>query len=320
MITFLIFIIVIGILILVHELGHFISARWAKMKVEEFAIGFPPKIWSKKKGDTVYSINAVPFGGLVKIYGEEGDKRGEGGSFTSKSFLARFGVIAAGVAMNFFFAILLLMIGNALGLRIGLDTSTDIKARDIQVQIIQVASNSPAEKAGIQVLDSIEGFKMANSAMIHLTDIKTIQEFVSLNVGQPLTILIKRGGQEIEKVVEPRKNPPQGEGALGISLLLTGVVSYPWYDAIWRGVYDGLALLVNTAIGYWIFFKTLFTTGHLISDVSGPIGIATLTGRAAKMGFTYLLQFTALISVNLAVLNFIPFPALDGGRALLLLM
>ena len=122
----------------------------------------------------------------------------------------------------------------------------------------------------------------------------------------------------MEKNVTPRLAPPQGEGALGVSLIQTGVVSYPWYEAIWRGLKDSGVLLLNTVYGYWLFLKSLIIQGKLLGDVSGPIGIATLTGQAARIGFNYLIQFVALISMNLAVLNIIPFPALDGGRILLL--
>ena len=147
-----------------------------------------------------------------------------------------------------------------------------------------------------------------------------VQNFISENIGQPITIVINRNKEIFEKEIVPRINPPEGQGALGISLVLTGVVSYPWYEAIWRGVYDAVILTMNTIIGYFLLFKTLLFEGKLIADVSGPVGIATLTGQAARIGINYLMQFTAMISINLAVLNIIPFPALDGGRALLILI
>src|SRR3989344_4534323 len=233
MITAIIFIAVLAVLILVHELGHFVFAKRAGMKVEEFGFGFPPRLWSVKKGETTYSINWIPFGGFVKL------------------------------------------------------------------------------------LDEIEGFK-ANGATVHLNDVKTIQEYIAINSGREITMLISRGGEVVEKNVTPRLAPPQGEGALGVSLIQTGVVSYPWYEAIWRGLKDSGVLLLNTVYGYWLFLKSLIIQGKLLGDVSGPIGIATLTGQAARIGFNYLIQFVALISMNLAVLNIIPFPALDGGRILLL--
>lgn len=318
MITALIFIAVLAVLILVHELGHFIFAKKAGMRVDEFGLGFPPRLWSIKKGETIYSINWIPFGGFVKILGEDGEEKDNPRSFASKSARSRFMVLVSGVLMNFILAVILLIIGNGIGLRIGIDSQADnTNVKDIQVQVAQVANNSPAENGGLRMLDTIVGFK-TNDTTIHLNDVKTIQEYISLNSGKGITILISRGGEVIEKTITPRLNPPPGEGPLGISLIQTGLVSYPWYEAIWRGLNDSGILLLNTIYGYWLFIKSLLIQGRLLGDVAGPIGIATLTGQAARVGFSYLIQFVALISVNLAVLNIIPFPALDGGRILLL--
>ena len=320
MFTAIIFIIVLGVLVFVHEFGHFIFAKRAGMKVEEFGFGFPPRIWGVKKGETLYSINAIPFGGFVKILGEEGEQRDNPRSFSSKPFGPRLKVIIAGVTMNFFLAVVLLMVTNFFGLRIGLvDDKTSSVARDKAVQIIEVSKDSPADKAGMMLLDEVVGFKLNGSLKV-VSKTEDVQTFIRENIGQPVVIVIKRNKDLLEKEIVPRLNPPDGQGALGVSLALTGVVSYPWYEAIWRGVYDAVILSINTIFGYFVLFKTLLLKGKLIADVSGPVGIATLTGQAARMGINYLMQFTAMISINLAVLNIIPFPALDGGRALLIIV
>ncbi len=320
MLTAIIFIIVLGVLVFVHEFGHFIFAKRAGMKVEEFALGFPPRIWGIKKGETLYSINAIPFGGFVKILGEDGEQRDNPRSFSSKSVGSRLKVIIAGVTMNFFLAVILLMVTNFLGLRIGLiDDKTASIARDKAVQIIEVSKDSPADKAGLMLLDEVSGFKL-NGSFQAVFSAEDVQDFIRENAGQPITIVIKRNQEVLEKEIVPRVNPPAGQGALGVSLALTGVVSYPWYEAIWRGVYDAVILTMNTVMGYFVLFKTLLFKGKLIADVSGPVGIATITGQAARMGINYLMQFVAMISINLAVLNIIPFPALDGGRALLIII
>ena len=320
MITAIIFIIVLGVLVFVHEFGHFIFAKRAGMKVEEFGFGFPPRIWGIKKGETMYSINWIPFGGFVKILGEEGEQRDNPRSFSSKPAGSRLKVIIAGVTMNFFLAVALLMITNFFGLRIGLnDDKTASLATNKQVQIIEVAKDSPADKAGIMLLDQVVGFKL-NDTFNAVSSAEDVQTFIRENVGKTLTMVIQRNKETFDKEIIARVNPPAGQGALGVSLALTGVVSYPWYEAVWRGVYDAVILTMNTIIGYYILFKTLLINGKLIADVSGPIGIATLTGQAARIGINYLMQFTAMISINLAVLNIIPFPALDGGRALLIII
>src|SRR3990167_1818260 len=320
MITVIIFIIVLGVLVFVHEFGHFIFSKRAGMKVEEFGFGFPPRIWGIKKGETLYSINAIPFGGFVKILGEGGEEANNPRSFSSKAIGPRLKVIIAGVTMNFFLAVVLLMITNFFGLRIGLiDDKTASLARDKQVQIIEVSKDSPADKAGLKLLDEVSGFKV-NGLLETVSNAEDVQAFIQKNTGKSLTIVINRNEEILEKEIVPRVNPPVGQGALGVSLALTGVVSYPWYEAMWRGVFDAVVLTMNTVIGYFVLFKTLLFEGKLIADVSGPVGIATLTGQAARMGINYLMQFTAMISINLAVLNIIPFPALDGGRALLIII
>jgi len=318
MLTAIIFIIVIGVLVLVHEFGHFIFAKRAGMKVEEFGFGFPPRLWGFKRGETTYSLNWIPFGGFVKILGEDGDERGPR-SFASAPFGKRMVVIVAGVAMNFLLAALLLVFVNFMGMRIGLLDDNSQAARDTYVQVIDVADDSPAAAAGLQPLDILSGY-------VEGADIKSfntageVQSVIASHLGQPLTLQIGRGDQITQKIVTPRENPPEGQGALGISLVRTGVVSYPWHEAVWRGVYDAVLLTYHTIVAYYQLLKTLVVHGTLMAEVSGPIGIASLTGQAAQVGFNYLLQFVAIISINLAVLNIIPFPALDGGRAVILLI
>ncbi len=319
MVTFLIFILVIGVLVLVHEWGHFIMAKKTGMKVEEFGFGFPPRLFGIQKGETIYSINWIPFGGFVRISGEDGESN-DPRSFSSKSMTAKLKVVVAGVMMNLIFAVFLLILGNFLGLRIGLfDDTTIAKAHDKKVQIIEIASGSPAEHAGLRVLDEIVGFQ-DNGALKSITSTAEVQDFTSKNVGHLVEMVIRRGSETVVKEVEARANPPAGEGSVGIVMALTGVVSYPWYEAIWRGSYDAAILVYNTIYGYWLLLTTLFSSGKLIGEVSGPVGLATITGQAARVGFSYLVEFVALISVNLAVLNIVPFPALDGGKAAMVII
>lgn len=296
-------------------------ARRAGMKVEEFGFGFPPRLFGIKKGGTMYSINWIPFGGFVKIFGEDGDNRENPGSFGSKPIPARLGVVVAGVVMNLLFAVFLLILGNFFGLRIGLfDEELIAVARDKKIQIIQIVAESPAEKAGLKVLDEITGFDIGSGEIFQTATIEEVQKFTNDRRGQKLNIVIRNGKELRTVTVEARANPPSGEGSMGISMALTGVVSYPWYEAVWRGGHDTYILAYNTIYGYGILFKTLLFEQKLIAEVSGPIGIAGITGQAARVGFSYLMQFVALISINLAVLNIVPFPALDGGRALFLLI
>lgn len=317
MLTAIIFIIILGVLVLVHEFGHFITAKRAGMKVEEFGFGFPPKLWSIKRGETRYSINLIPFGGFVKIMGEDGEERENPESFGAKPARTRAFVIAAGVLMNVVLAIVLLSFANLVGLRVGIADADLPKAVDTKVQIIQVDQNSPAAQADLQVLDEIVGFRV-NGHEVSVADVAGVQKVINENRGHEIVVQVRNGSEVRDINVTPRLDPPPGQGSLGISLALTGIIKYPWYEAIYRGVQNTYYLLVNTFIGYGTIFKNLFTQGNAGVALSGPIGIAVITGQAAKLGFTYLMQFTAIISVNLAVLNVLPFPALDGGRLLFL--
>ena len=313
MITAIIFIVVLGILVLVHEFGHFYVAKKAGMKVEEFGFGFPPRLFGIKKGETVYSINWIPFGGFVKIYGESGEGEGNPRSFISKPLGVRAKVIVAGVLMNLLLAAVLLGFGNFLGLRIGL--IGDDSARDIKIQILQVSQDSPAQAVGLKTLDEIKRLQKNNDT-IEPTNVETVQNFIKKYAGEEINLTIIRNGGEVDLKLIPRKDPPPGQGAIGVNLAKTGLVSYPWYEAIWRGIHDTGIMTANITVALGFFFKNIFINSKLIGDVSGPIGIAVLTGQAAGLGFNYLLQFVALLSINLAVLNIIPFPALDGGRLL----
>lgn len=314
MFTVIIFIIVLGVLVLVHEFGHFYVAKKAGMKVEEFGFGFPPRLFGLKKGETTYSINLIPFGGFVKIYGENGENENDPRSFASKSVGLRAKVIVAGVVMNLLLAVVFLSFGNAFGLRIGLINNATI-ARDTKIQIIQVSQGSPAQIAGLKTLDEIiklqKGFDV-----IRPTQVEEVQNFVKKYGGEEITVTIKRNGGEVNLKLIPRLSPPPGQGAIGINLAKTGIVSYHWYEAIWRGIHDTGIMAANITISLGVFFKNLFVDSSLNADVSGPVGIAVITGQAASLGFNYLLQFVALLSINLAVLNIMPFPALDGGRLL----
>lgn len=316
MITFIIFIIVLGVLVLVHELGHLIVAKWSGMRVEEFGFGFPPRLWGKKFAGTIYSLNTIPFGGFVKITGEDGSGKDDPNSFAHKSATRRAATLVAGVVMNILLAFVLLVVVNLSGLRTQLDENhPDVRASDLRVQIVQVIDNSPATSAGLNSLDEIIGFRWSGQEL-KITKVSEVQSFIGAHKGQKIVMLVERGGQVLEKELVPRVNPPAGEGALGISLALTGEVRYPFLPAIIEAGKQTWFLFANIVIGFATIIKNVFVHGSPGADLSGPIGIAQYTGQAARVGWTYLLQFVALISVNLAVLNLIPFPALDGGRLL----
>ncbi|MFY9457527.1 MAG: RIP metalloprotease RseP [Candidatus Spechtbacterales bacterium] len=327
LVTISIFVIILAILILVHELGHFIVAKRSGAKVEEFGIGFPPRIFSLKRGETMYSINLFPIGGFVKIYGEDGSPRlGEAGgikhdprSFASKSIKTRAIIVAAGVLMNIFFAVIILSVGHFIGLPQVLDGESKISnVKNINIRIVDIAEGSPAKEAGIQIGDIIYGMSAALDKITDVKNIEDIQNFTDTHPGEKVAVSVKRGNVVTEKQVIPRSDPPEGEGPIGFAMVRTGQVSYPFYIAPLKGMESTFRFAAATVRAFGSAASELLATGSFGGELAGPVGIAVMTGEAQKLGFAFLLQFIALISINLAIINILPFPALDGGRLLFL--
>lgn len=321
LLTIIVFLLILGLLVFAHELGHFISAKKAGAKVEEFGFGFPPKIFSFKKGETIYSLNAIPLGGFVKIFGEEGEenKSTSQKAFYNKPIWQRAIVLVMGVVMNLVLAAVLLSIVHMLGIPTVIEQGQEANYRNIQVQIVETAKNSPAENAGIKVGDAIVSL-FFGSDKIQISEIEDVQKFIAFHLGQEVSMEIKRGNETIIKNITPRVDHPENEGALGIAMSKTGLVSYPWYKAILKGFEATGKLVVTMITMFWLLIKTLLFQGKMIGEVAGPVGIAVLTSQVVHLGWVYVLQFAAILSINLAIINILPFPALDGGRLLFLLI
>lgn len=307
LITTITFIVILSLLVFVHEFGHFIVAKKAGMKIEEFGFGYPPRLWGKRVGETIYSINALPIGGFVKILGEElGEKVAKGDekkTFYSKSKKARTAVLLAGVLMNFLLAVLAFSI---IYTKIGIPTQTD------RVSIVGVTENSPAAEAGFKLDDvviNVDGEEIkSNQSFIQVTEEKA---------GEEMLIEIQRGGEKFTLSVTPREEPPEGEGPLGVIISQTEMKFYPFWQMPFRGSIEGfkeafawIRLVLEFVVG---MVGRLFA-GEVPRDVAGPVGIFQITGRAVEGGYLAILQFLGILSVNLMVLNILPFPALDGGR------
>jgi regulator of sigma E protease len=297
-----IFVVILAVLILVHECGHFLAAKACGMRVDEFGIGFPPRMTGVKKWGTFFSINWIPLGGFVKIAGEDGGgDDGNGGSphdtFWSKPIWQRIFVLTAGVAMNFLLGWLLLSVVYTVG-------------TPQRVIVSDVAQNSPAIAAGFEPGDLLKGFATPESFI----------DYVNQHKGQETSFVIVRGGQEKTIVATPRQNPPAGQGSLGVALAGGGAAG----ESLWRAMGDAL-VSAGKMFGmiYIMLFKIIgqaFGGYNVLQNVSGPVGIFQATSDAAGIGFAYLLNLIALISINLAALNIFPFPALDGGRIVFLLI
>ena len=316
--TIIVFILILGVIILVHELGHFVMAKRAGIRVEEFGFGFPPRIFGIKKGETIYSLNLFPLGGFVRIYGEDGKKESDpdnNRAFYSKSIGTRAKILVAGVAMNLLLSIFLLGIVYWIGLPNAVEDDEIIEGA--KVQVLQVAPDSPSAESKIKSGDTIKELRIGDEQLA-VTTIKEVQDFSNEYKGKKITVVVERGDQILEKELVPRIYHSEDEGPLGVALARTAIVSYPWYQSFWKGIvstfYLGWFIIISIGTILW----QLITTGHLIVDVAGPVGIFNLAGQATQLGFIYILQFTAILNINLAIINILPFPALDGGRLLFL--
>ncbi len=327
MLTIIIFLAVLSALVLVHELGHFWAARYFKVGAEEFGLGMPPRLFGFYRGvdnkwhffwgtrdleclvpvfkKTVYSLNWLPLGGFVRIKGENGESD-ETDSFASKKIWQRFIILAAGVTMNILFAGILFSASMMIGV-------LQSVVEGGEVRVVEVVADSPAAVAGFMAGDTLKAVN--NEA---LSDVAAFQGVVGASSGQELLVTINRSGQEQRLSVTPQDK--DGQALIGVGLDQVEMVRYPFFKAIYEGFKYALEMLWLIIIAFFKLIRDLFVGTPVGDSVGGPVMIAQMTGQVARFGITNLMNFTALLSINLAVLNFFPFPALDGGRAFLLIV
>lgn len=307
----IIFIFALSILVLVHELGHFLAAKFTGVRVDEFGLGLPPKIISKKIGETTFSLNWLPIGGFCKLYGEDGDQKG-GRAFNNKKPWQKFLIVVGGVVMNMILAVVVFSVVYAI---------TGVPQQTNRVTIIGISNNSPAQIAGLKendVIVSVEG------KAIYTPEELTVE--VGKYKGKNVKLQIMPAGRQVsndklktnkEFTIQVRENPPKGEGSMGVAISNTEMVRIPWWQ-FYKGIEAGFkeAYFWGKIIvtGVYSMLSTL-ASGKLPNDVAGPIGMYQATTSIRQNGgLLAVLHFFAIISVNLAVVNILPFPALDGGR------
>jgi regulator of sigma E protease len=306
------FLVMFTLIIAVHEFGHYITARLLGMRVLEFAFGFPPRIFAIRRGGIDYSVNAIPFGGFVRILGQDDfaiEQRGAGdpGSFTSKPWWAQAIVLAAGVAMNFVLAIVVL----TAAFMIGTEAPTGV------VRVAEVAAGSPAEAAGIQkgdIVRTIDGKEITRTS--------DLQTYVYGHAGQPVTIVLERAGRQVGPIsIVPRPTPPDNEGPLGVRLeeVASPPTALPPDQAFVQGVrLTGEVVRQIAELPGQLLSRPTNQPGP--PPVGGPIQIFLVTAAVSQLGVAAFLKLIGIISVNLGVLNIIPFPGLDGGRLFFVLL
>lgn len=319
--TIIVFLAILSVLVLIHEAGHYFVAKFFNIKVEEFGFGLPPRAFGKKIGETLYSINWLPIGGFVKLYGE--DEAGSGSvnlktkdlpkknlsrAFYARPVWQRATVVIAGVFMNFVLAVALVSLLFSI---VGVSVPTK------NVLVGEVLKGSPAEVGGLKAGDVVK--------KINGVEIETPTQLVDItkkHLGEKITLLVKvKNGKDETLSITPRKNFPNDQGPMGIAISPNFTVKkYPWWQAPFVGTKEVLNQTVLIGKGLANVVVQLVTRGNVPTDVAGPVGIAQITGTIVAIGPSAVLSFMALLSLNLAIINILPIPALDGGRLLFILI
>lgn len=312
------FIVILVALVVVHELGHFLAAKALKVRVDEFAFGFPPKLFSKKVGETEYVFNALPLGGYVKIHGEEGEEGGvpDKRSLASKAWWQQLIVLLGGVTMNMLFALLILIV-LALGKTpVGEDDALFARATDKKLIVTEVIENSPASLAGIKAGVEIVSLSRTLEAPTFGTTREAI-DFIQKS-DAPLRIVYKeKEGVESAVTIAPVFGLLEGKKAIGVGLNIEGLAKLSFFEAVEKGWNDLVRFTVLIAKAFKDFFATLLSGGNVADQVAGPVGLAKVVHTAEQMGLRTVALLAAIISINLAFFNILPFPSLDGGRAII---
>lgn len=309
----IVFILILSVLILIHELGHFFMARLFKMRVEEFGIGLPPRAKGLfKKNGTLFSLNWLPLGGFVKLYGEDMENSEQAASpeaFFNKPIWQRVAVLFAGVFMNFVLGVVVFGIVYSY---LGIPTKTD------KVMIVEISKDSPAQMAGIELQSEVQKIVYGKDEITFAGIEEFVTEIGGLKGKEVELILKKTNDEEYRVKITPRVNPPEGQGALGVALSSIEMKRYPWWQTPFRGMIVGIEEAwgwgKEIASNLGMIVVNLVTGKGLPKDVSGPVGIYQVSKEVYKVGWLAVLQFMGILSINLAILNIMPFPALDGGR------
>ncbi len=317
--SILIFIFILVVLIVGHEFGHFVVAKLSGMRVPEFGIGFPPKLWGKKIGDTEYTINALPFGGFVKIVGEDSNEHSaDPAAFSNRPKILQAATLVAGPFSNIILAFLFSTIAFMAGVPAVLESSENTEhLENPRVLIVEVLQKSPAAEAGLKAGDHV--LSISTEGTTHeITGPEEISSLVG-GVTSSVTLAVLRGSEKLTFEITPEsgivKDAPE-RTAIGVASALVGTMRLPFFEAVGRGFTDTVENAQKVFFGLIALIASAATLTADVSSVSGPVGIASIAGEAFSFGWGSVFAFAAIISINLGVLNLLPFPALDGGRLL----
>ncbi len=309
-------------LMIIHEFGHFVIAKKFGVRVEEFGIGYPPRLCGKKIGETIYSINWIPLGAFVRIYGEEGGLD-DYKSFANLKIWQRVLIVIGGVAAFWITAIILFSIVFGIGADLPVGDQDIQGITNAQVRVVSVSSNSPASQAGLKIKDTIKNIGI-DGFVVQIDKIAYFQKITGENKGKEITLTIERGSQIFDVSLTPRIKPPAGEGLIGVGLerMSTLIKKSAWYLAPIQGATYTWQTTVNALKGLYVVLSDL-TAGKGAPEgasFAGPLGITVFLANAANYGIGFFLYFIGIISVFIAIFNLFPIPALDGGKLIFLLI
>ena len=320
------FLLVLFVLVLVHEWGHFIVAKKTGMRVDEFGIGFPPKLFGIKKGETEYTFNAFPIGGFVRIFGENSeedqsdeDKKDSSRAFSARPKWAQILVLLAGITMNILFAWFLFSVTLMIGVPTAVDEAT--ASAKAELFVAGILPKAPAD--GVLPVGATIISAAAAGDVLSTPTPSTFSEFVNAHAQDDISVSYRFGNDEKTVSLKPvaglvSENPDKY--VVGTSLALVETQQQPFFSAIGHGFTRTVDGFISIAVGLFDLIKDAFIGEADFKNIAGPIGIVGMVGDAAAFGVVALLTFTAVISLNLAVINLLPFPALDGGRIVFVLV
>ncbi len=312
--TALLVIAILVFLIVVHELGHFFAAKIFRVKVEEFGVGYPPRALSLGKiGETEYTLNWIPFGGFVRLMGEDDNKVHGRGSFADAPRWKQAVILVAGVAMNALIAWVLFTGAYAVGILHPVDSYVP----GARLIVTDVVPGSPADAAGLKLGDDFISITDPRGESLTEPTPTTVLEFVSARAGQELTVEYAHLGATSSAILRPAHAVVPGESgrpAVGVGLALVTTESVPLGEAMIEGYYQTKGIFILSWQGLWEIVRGFAHGGPNLQNVTGPVGLVSYVAEASHTGFGYVLSLAAFISVNLAVINLIPIPALDGGK------
>ena len=320
--SLLLFIIILVVLVWVHELGHLSAAKLLGIKVEEFNVGFPPRIVSFWWGETRYSLNWLLLGGYVSIYGETDDPEvaADPRSFVSKPRPAQAAVIVAGIIFNILFAWLVLTGGYIHGLPSSVVHDGWGQVTDAKATVVTVLPGSPAAAAGIESGDTVIAVETAAAQAPAGADASTVHDFLTSHAADSIALRLMRQGVEKDFIVKAAEGVVAGRKALGVELDDVGTLALPPQLAVLQAAVVSKNILVAEASALGGLVKGYAEGQGSLSDVSGPIGIVSVGSQLVSQGFGSTVTIIALISINLALINILPIPGLDGGRLLFIVI